>query len=197
MEAMLLRIDLIIRCWCERRVGQWLFRTYGIAEIGSVKCGGIYITVGKLQVGVYVEQFTNLVSDGQVKVKEIVPTLHEEWLQVIGIELKEGTFAIGRQQGIPVQVTPVAMVADAHIGHIAFRSCGMAGRHSECLRSSGGGYDTTVTVGLFHEMFVPFEQAKVITIELLEPLHRSEISGRQNGYGRIHSRVLLTIYHGR
>ena len=65
--------------------------------------------------GMYIEQLANLLADGFVEVEEIVPALFEERAQVVLIIHEEGRVAVGRLQGVPMEVAPVAVVADADV----------------------------------------------------------------------------------
>jgi hypothetical protein len=117
--------------------------------------------------------------DGKVEVEEKLPLSLEERAQVVGQELEEGALAIGREQGVPVLVPPVAVVAQADVFHGAFQAVVLRDGQRQRLQAVGGGDDTAVAVGLLHEIVMSLDEAAVITVELLVPLHRTEISGRE------------------
>ena len=73
------------------------------------------IGIGIVDIGVDVEQFTYLLSNGFVEVEQIVPAAFKERTQIVFVIHEEGRVAIGRLKGVPMQVTPVAVVADADI----------------------------------------------------------------------------------
>ncbi len=62
-----------------------------------------------------IQEFAEFVGDGHVEIKEVLPAILKERLQVVHIVIKEGAVAIGAHQGVPVQVAPVAVVTDADI----------------------------------------------------------------------------------
>ena len=62
-----------------------------------------------------IQEFAEFVGDGHIEVEQVLPPLLKERTDIIYIIIKERTVAIGTHQGIPVQVAPVAVVADADI----------------------------------------------------------------------------------
>lgn len=62
-----------------------------------------------------IQQFAHLMGDGHVEIKEVLPAILKEGLQVVHIVIKEGAVAIGAHQGVPMQMPPVTMVTDAYI----------------------------------------------------------------------------------
>ena len=62
-----------------------------------------------------IQEFAEFVGDGHVEVEQVLPALLKERTDIIYIVIKERTVAIGAHQGIPVQMAPVAMVADVDI----------------------------------------------------------------------------------
>ena len=63
------------------------------------------------------DQRAECVGDGGVEVEEVVPRPLEEGVEVISIILEEWALAVGRTERTPVDPSPVAMVADAHLLH--------------------------------------------------------------------------------
>lgn len=62
-----------------------------------------------------IQEFAEFVGDGHVEIEQVLPSLLKERADIIYIIVKERTVAIGTHQGIPVQVAPVAVVADADV----------------------------------------------------------------------------------
>ena len=129
-----------------------------------------------LDVWMDVEQLAHQRGDVVIEVDEKLPSALEEGCQVVGIELKEGRLAVGTAYGIPVQVPPVAVVADAYVAGEAARVVVCYG-NGKCLYAVRGGDAATVAVGLFHETVVLFHPYLLVAIEFLVPLHGSEIGG--------------------
>ena len=148
--------------------------------------------------GMNVEQLANLLADGFVEVEEIVPALFEERTQVVLIIHEEGRVAVGRLQGVPMEVAPVAVVADASSPHLPPPTGGgglrlICGRNlpqlgeagggfygdGQCLRTLCSGDDTAVAVGLLLERLIALYPHLVGTVEFLVPLDGSEVGGRK------------------
>ena len=94
-ETMALRKHLIIRFGCEVWVRQRVLRAYRITEIIGIHAASITIMLRVPHNRVDVEQLTHLPHDRLVEVNEEFPPALEERSQVVGIELKEGTLAVG------------------------------------------------------------------------------------------------------
>ena len=58
---------------------------------------------------------------------------------------------------------------------------GMVNRHRQCLQPIGRGYHTTVAIGLLLIRVILLYHTMVIALELLIPLHGTEIGGLQKG----------------
>lgn len=181
LETIFLLINLIIRGRRKGGVGEGMLRTDDGAEVlrrivyllwlGDERCGQLYL-------GLYVEQLTHRLSDGHVEVEKEIPPFLKERVQVIGIELEERALAIGRLQGLPVEMTPGAMVGDAHIFHLRLvdtQPLWALHRDSEGLQALGGGDDAAVAVSLFEKVVVLLYETRVIAVQLLIPLYRAEI----------------------
>ena len=129
-----------------------------------------------------IQQLAHLMGDGHVEIKEVLPTILKERLQVVHIVIKERTVAIGAHQGVPVQMPPVTMVTDADIGNqsraILPFLLRMLHGNAQCLQSVGGGNHATVAVGLFDEALTPFYIYSIEPVQFLIPLNRSEIGCR-------------------
>jgi len=86
--------------------------------------------------GLNIYQLAYLLSDGLVEIEQIVPALLEERPQVVLVIVKERRLAIGTLNSIPVQMSPVAMVADAEV--LYQHGVTMFYWHRECLDTIGG-----------------------------------------------------------
>ena len=62
-----------------------------------------------------VEKFAHLFADSLVEIEEIVPTLLKERADIILIIIEERRLAIGALKGVPMQMAPVAVVADTEV----------------------------------------------------------------------------------
>ena len=62
-----------------------------------------------------INEFADFLSDSLVEVNQKVVFLLEEGMQVVSVILKERAFAIGTLQGIPMDATPLVVVADAKV----------------------------------------------------------------------------------
>ena len=166
LEAVFALVHLIIAAGSEVWVSLGMFggdditevmRTghHRLAEVGCARPG--YSLIGQLAVGYIdrrgtevwteVKKGTHRAAYLQIEVIEIVPLALKEGAQVVSIILEERRLTVGTQQGVPMEMAPIAVIADADIAHqsrLAPRH-----RHRERLEPIGGGDDTTVTVSLF------------------------------------------------
>lgn len=194
-EAVALRTHLIIRCGVEVGVGQRMLWAYCLAEVDKVSKRFICKNVSRHNCVIlrwqhdilfrecylwpHVEQLAHGVHDVEVEVEEEGVSFLEEGSQVVGIKLEEGRLAVGRHQGVPVQVSPVAMIRDTNIAHGAFRAIVSFYGHGERLRTVGRCNDTSVAVGLLHKVVVLLKDARH-TLQLLVPLYGAEVGGAEN-----------------
>ena len=127
--------------------------------------------------GLNIYQLAYLLSDGLVEIEQIVPALLEERPQVVLVIVKERRLAIGTLNSIPVQMSPVAMVADAEV--LYQHGVTMFYWHRECLDTIGGCNETTIPEGLLLEILPPLYLYILSPMQLLIPLHRTEIGCTQ------------------
>ena len=142
----------------------------------------IDIFIRQLYVRLYVEQLAHLTGYGKVEIEKKLPFPLKERPQVIGIIFEKRALAIGRLQGLPMEMPPRAMVRHAHVFHLRLvdaQALRALHGHGEGLRPLRGGYDTPVAVSLLDEMVVTLNEAHAAMGELLIPLHWTEISGRE------------------
>ena len=109
--------------------------------------------------GLNVEKLANLMRDFQIEIEEIFPSALKERAYVVGEIFKERAFAVGRHQSVPMQVSPMTVVADANVFHGAFQPVKLFHGDAQCLYSVGRRDDTTVAISLLHEMVMPFQPA--------------------------------------
>ena len=62
-----------------------------------------------------IDQIAHFLADGLVEVEEKLPFLFKERTDIILIIIKEGRLSIGTLQGVPMQMPPVAVIADADV----------------------------------------------------------------------------------
>lgn len=146
-------------------------------------CNGDKLIRGAVR-KLYVKQLAELFHCFHIEVEEILPPLFEKRTKVVLVVFEERTLTIGRQEGIPMDMSPVTMVADAHIFHRTFYAVKLIYGNGKRLRTIGRGYNTAVTVGLLDEVIVPFYQAGFVAVELLIPLDRTEIGGGQKSLAK-------------
>ena len=76
-----------------------------------------------------------------------------------------------------MDVAPIGVVGDADVLH---RHAGvMVRRDGEGKRTIGGRDNHTVAISLLDKALVALYQALVVTVQLLVPLHGTEIGGRK------------------
>lgn len=88
---------------------------------------------------------------------------------------RKRTLAIGRHESVPVEMAPRAVVAYADVPHKALTALIAFYGDRKRLRTGSCGYNAPVAVGLLHVVVVAFDEAAVVTVQLLIPLHRTEI----------------------
>lgn len=181
-EAVALRTYLIIRCGVEVGVGQRMLRPNSLAEVDNciILRWQHDILFRESYFWPHVEQLAHGVHDVEVQVEEEGVSFLEERSQVVGIKLEEGCLAVGRHQGVPVQMSPVAVVRDTNIAHGALRAVVSLDGHGERLRTVGRCNDAAVAVGLLHKMVVLLNDARH-AMQLLVPLNGAEVGGAEKG----------------
>ena len=127
-----------------------------------------------------VKQLAHQECDFHIEIVEVLPPALKEGAQVIGIMLEERRLAIGSLQGIPMQSSPVAVVADAYVACKGFVTIVTDG-DGERLWAIWCSNDTAVAVGLLHKTVHALNHHMVIPVQFLIPLHRSEIGGGEKG----------------
>ena len=93
----------------------------------------------------------------QVEVEKKAETAFEERSKVVGIIFEKRALVVGRHDGLPMNMPPIAVVADAYVFHLHARSLlsrGAFDGDGEGLWPIGSGDDAAVAVGLLYEMVV-------------------------------------------
>ena len=66
-----------------------------------------------------IKQFTHLLGDGPIEIEQILPMVFKKRPDIVFVEFKERTLAIGTLQGIPVFFSPFPMITDANFSDIS------------------------------------------------------------------------------
>ena len=90
--------------------------------------------------------------------------------------LEERALAVGGEERIPVDMSPVGVVGNADVFHR--QRCIMIRWDGERKRTIGGGNNHTVAIGLLDKALMALYQALVVAVQLLIPLDGTEICGR-------------------
>jgi hypothetical protein len=141
MKAPLLAIDLVVRTRREVGIGQRVLGAYDLAKVGTGLGVADLITLGGHQRGSMSMSSQMVLCDGKVEVEEKLPLSLEERAQSSAENSKKGS-AIGREQGVPVLVPPVAVVAQADVFHGAFQAVVLREGSDSVCSAVGGGDDT-------------------------------------------------------
>ena len=120
---------------------------YCMAEIGH-SIGTFLVYFGWLQRCVYPDEAAHQLGQLPVEIVEELNLLLVKGAEVILVVLEEGGMAVGRLEGVPVLVAPVAVVADADVAHQALAFGALLGGDGECQRAIGVGNEAPVAVGL-------------------------------------------------
>ena len=169
--------DLIIATWLELRVGLGMLGADDVAEVTDVPTCTLFggeECVGGLHLWMDVEQLAHQHGDVVIEIDKELPFALKERREVVGIEFEERRLAVGTADGIPVQVAPVAMVADTCVAGEAARDIVGHG-YGECLYAVRGGDAASVAVGLLHEVVVLLYPYLMVTVEFLVQLHGTEV----------------------
>ena len=101
-----------------------------------------------------VDETAHQLEELKVEVEEELEPALIERTEVIGIVEEEGGAGVGRHEGVPMKMTPVAVFADAHVAHEGFLLCAFLGRDGERLDARGAHDAAAVAVGLLQVMVV-------------------------------------------
>ena len=114
---MLLLIHLVVRLWLEISIRHRVLGADRLAKVdfrgGRKEEGGRSILRGQGDFRLDVNQIAHFGPDGFVEIKQIVPALFEERTDIVLIIFEERTLTVGTLQGVPMQMAPVTVVADA------------------------------------------------------------------------------------
>lgn len=81
-----------------------------------------------------------------------------------------------------MEMAPGTVITDADVAHLTLQPVVAFDRHSERLCALCGGDNAAIAIGLLDEVVMLLDIAKTIAIELLIPLHRTEISGGEKSF---------------
>ena len=133
-----------------------------------------YIVVGEGYVGRYVEKTAQATTDVHIEVVQVLPILLEKRFYVVGIIFKERRFAVGAFKRVPVNVAPVAVRTDCSRRISVFSFLWLC-RHAESLLPVWSGNEAAVAKSLLYKAVVLLYQNIVVAVQLLIPLHRTEV----------------------
>ena len=126
---------------------------------------------GAFHAGRKVDERAHQAAEGFVEVhQELVPMLVER-AKLVFVVFEERRVIVGRFEGVPMQVAPVAVVGDADVPRGTFRRVGLHGGYSQCQRAVGRGNGAAVAVRLFHVVLVLLHAGAVITVQFRVILH--------------------------
>ena len=176
----------------KRRVGIGSeLRTYGLTTIFHrmpLPPQSLCIEVASgvdADVRVKVEQMENQRLEIGIEIHKIAIGTAIDGFEIIGIIGEEGTAVVGRDDGLPMLVAPVAMIADADVAHGGVR-CPCRLRHygnGERERTIVGGNDAAIAIGLLHIMVRPLFHNGESTIEFCKILYGRQISRSEEYHG--------------
>lgn len=186
-ETELLSEYLII--FAGRKVGIEAEICFGPYEFPQVlfAVGDLVIVFREHDFGAQIQQFAHLRHDGTIEFHEAIEALLIERAKLIGVIEEIRTLLIGTDQGIPMQMPPIAVLTDAHLARCGLCHASVLHRHGERQRPIWPFNDAAVAIGLLHVMVVVLHHHVGRGIELCEilniwPVGRSEDDGiHENG----------------
>lgn len=180
-KAVLLLEHLIVGRRSERLVGFIArFGADGFSEIVGLHGGGVNVVTGRAYVGCQAEPMANQLLEGRVKVDEVGEVLTVDGQKVVGHIFKKRAVLITTFQGVPVQVAPVAVVAQPDVAcrHFAFAFVHDGQRQGQL--TIGAGYEAAVAIGLLDIVVVAVQNDVGRTIELGEVFNGWQIGRRKD-----------------
>lgn len=144
--------------------------------------GGLVVVFRENDFGAQIQQFAHLRHDSAVEFHEAIEALLIKRAKLIGVIEKIRTLLIGTDQGIPMQMPPIAVLTDAHLARCGLYHAAVLHRHGERQRPIRPFNDAAVAIGLLHVMVVVFHHHIGRGIEFGEilniwPVGRSEDNG--------------------
>ncbi len=161
-----------------------MLRADGVAEVVGTHGSGVHVLVRDADIGAHVEQLAELGGYLHVEVEEKLPAALEERTQVVGVVHEERRLAVGRHDGVPVEVAPLAVVGDAYVAHGTLGAVVAFDRHGERLHAVSRGYQAAVAVGLLREVVATLHDDTLVAVKLLHPLHGREVGGGEQAGSR-------------
>ena len=146
---MFLLKHLIILFRAECRIGlPRQLGMYALAQVFDTSLPYHRILSGRSQCHINAKQLTDKPGKSQIKVVQRLYLLLIEGTEVIFVVEKEGGVSIGSLQGIPMAVTPIAMLADAYIPHETMALIALFCGYGKRQRSIRVYYHAAIAVGL-------------------------------------------------
>ena len=158
----------------ERRILDRMFGTDRLPEImGHLRL----IMIGQDHPGFNVEQLADQLLERLVEINEEIVFPLEEGGEIVGIILEEGAHVVGRDQGVPMEMPPIAVIGDPYVAGEALQRLAFLDRDGERQGAVGGGDDAAVAISLLREILAGLQADRVVAQEFGVILYRSEISG--------------------
>ena len=161
-----------------------MLRADGVAEVVGTHRSGIHVLIRDADIRTHVEQLAELGGYLHVEVEEKLPAALEERTQVVGVVHEERRLAVGRHDGVPMEVAPLAVVGDAYVAHGTLGAVVAFDGHGERLHAVSRGYQAAVAVGLLCEVVATLHYRMSVAVELLHPLHGWEVGGGEQAGSR-------------
>lgn len=139
------------------------------------------IMIGQDHLGLDVEQLADQLLERLVEIDEEIVFPLVEGREVVGIILEEGTHVIGRDQGVPMEMSPVAMIGNPYVAGEALQRLAFLDRNGERQRAVSRGDDASVTISLLREILVCLQADRVVAQEFAVILYGTEIGGGKIG----------------
>ena len=139
------------------------------------------IMIGQDHLGLDVEQLADQLLERLVEINEEIVFPLVEGREVVGIILEEGAHVIGRDQSVPMEMSPVAMIGNPYIAGEAFQRLAFLDRDGERQGAVGGGDDAAVAISLLREILAGLQADRVVTQEFAVILYGTEIGGGKIG----------------
>ncbi len=111
--------------------------------------------------GINIYKGANETKQVLVEISQELPFLLVEGSKVVSIIFKKRRLSVAAQQSIPMQVSPIAMIADTDIAHQSMRF-GLYHWDTQCQRALWTVYHATVTEGLLAIMVVNLQQRPIL-----------------------------------
>ena len=158
---------------------------FGADEGAAVEgVGRGLVVVGEPDAGLQVEQAADGVAQGFVEVEQIGVGPLQHGAQVVGVVFEVRAGVVGRDQCLPVQVAPVAVVAEPYVAHGGVGGVVALDGHGKGLPPVGRSDDAAVAVGLLHVVLPAVNVCLPAGVELAVVADGGEIGRREPDGGQ-------------